>query len=205
LRQTFTDVLGIEPSLVDAYRAELQEASPYERLLALHDDPLDVAAVLTGITLTPEISSRYQELLSHDPPTILLGNPPYFPRWGSRSLTRFEPFEQWQMPRRSVLVSMDEFARQMTKLGYRRARRQEAELISWQLRKNRNHLRRMPEFVTMQPPSQRTVTGQVAYQMNDILDFFAHIADLATKRGAPRETVLWIQRHRREFIQSFGR
>ena len=107
LQQTFTDVLRIEPSLVDAYRAELQQASPYERLLALHDDPLDVAAVLTGITLTPEISSRYEEFLSHDPPTIALGSPPYF-----------------LIPRRRVLVSMEEVTRQMTNLGYRRVRPQ---------------------------------------------------------------------------------
>lgn len=187
LQQTFTDVLRIEPSLVDAYRAELQQASPYERLLALHDDPLDVAAVLTGITLTPEISSRYEEFLSHDPPTIALGSPPYF-----------------LIPRRRVLVSMEEVTRQMTNLGYRRVRPQEAEAVSWQLRENRNHLRRMPKFVTLQPPTQRTVAGQLAYEMSDILDLFKHIADLATKRGAPRETMVWIERHRRAFIQAIG-
>ena len=32
-------------------------------LLALHDDPLDVAGVLTGVDITPQIETRYLALL----------------------------------------------------------------------------------------------------------------------------------------------
>jgi uncharacterized membrane protein YeaQ/YmgE (transglycosylase-associated protein family) len=68
LRQTFIRVLDTGTEAVDYYRESLFKSSPYERLLALHDDPLDVAAVLAGVTLTPDIISRYEALLSETAP-----------------------------------------------------------------------------------------------------------------------------------------
>jgi uncharacterized membrane protein YeaQ/YmgE (transglycosylase-associated protein family) len=77
LRQTFSRVLDKSTEPVDYYRASLSKASPYERLLALHDDPLDVAAVLAGVTLTPDIMSRYEALLSKIYPEQAIYNPLY--------------------------------------------------------------------------------------------------------------------------------
>jgi hypothetical protein len=59
-----TTVLHADKSLVEQYRARLGSSSPYERLLALHDDPLDVAAMLANVTITNEIRARYDEMQS---------------------------------------------------------------------------------------------------------------------------------------------
>jgi hypothetical protein len=49
LRQTFTRVLNLSIEPVDEYRASLLHSPVYERVLALHDDPLDVAAILESV------------------------------------------------------------------------------------------------------------------------------------------------------------
>src|ERR1700761_5233619 len=63
LRLTFSRVFLTDVEPVEEYRASLSSSSPYERLLALHDDPLDVAAVLLGVKLTPEITERYDAVM----------------------------------------------------------------------------------------------------------------------------------------------
>jgi 5,6,7,8-tetrahydromethanopterin hydro-lyase len=44
--------LGARTDFADSYYSQLRTASPDERLLALHDDPSEVASVLAGVSLT---------------------------------------------------------------------------------------------------------------------------------------------------------
>jgi 5,6,7,8-tetrahydromethanopterin hydro-lyase len=57
-----SEVLGVDGDLAQQYRAQLEGASARERLLALHDDPIDVAATIAGISLTREHLSQYDSL-----------------------------------------------------------------------------------------------------------------------------------------------
>jgi 5,6,7,8-tetrahydromethanopterin hydro-lyase len=50
--------LGAETDLADLYYSRLRTASPDERLLALHDNPLEVASVLAGVPLTKSAFDR---------------------------------------------------------------------------------------------------------------------------------------------------
>jgi 5,6,7,8-tetrahydromethanopterin hydro-lyase len=57
-----SEVLGVDGDLAEQYRAQLKGASARERLLALHDDPIDVAATIAGISLTREHLRQYDLL-----------------------------------------------------------------------------------------------------------------------------------------------
>jgi hypothetical protein len=69
--QRFWEVLQatmqtIFPSHINAvwrYKEQLDSATPTERLLALHDDPIDVAATLAGSAITPEMLALYDKVV----------------------------------------------------------------------------------------------------------------------------------------------
>ncbi len=66
LNATLSKVMRNERGLGERYRAELANAVPLERLLALHDDPIDVAASLADVRLTDEHLAQYDEILAQD-------------------------------------------------------------------------------------------------------------------------------------------
>ena len=53
-------ILDADTVLADDYRARLKNAPSAERLLALHEDPIDVAATLAGISLTDAQLQNYR-------------------------------------------------------------------------------------------------------------------------------------------------
>jgi len=63
LRSALVDVLGVDGQVATDYREQLANAPSFEKLLALHDDPIDVAAALSGISLTEEHLVRYDDTM----------------------------------------------------------------------------------------------------------------------------------------------
>jgi hypothetical protein len=55
-------VLNADDKLARQYQEALADSSPYERLLALHDSPLEIAAMLADVPVTDDIRARYDEL-----------------------------------------------------------------------------------------------------------------------------------------------
>lgn len=55
-------ILGDDADLVKNYRDRLQRASPMERMLALHDEPIDIAADLSGRPVTERQLTQYDEM-----------------------------------------------------------------------------------------------------------------------------------------------
>ena len=212
LRQTFSKVFvtGTEP--VEKYRASLSNSSPYERLLALHDDPLDVAAVLLGVTLTPEITSRYEAMLAEGYPARVIDNPP---RKVSEATERPEATEQpvpdWppdllgprEGRRTTALVSMLAFERLMDRLGYARAK-QEGKVLVWQLPQGRGSPRGLPQVVATLAPMYYTSHKQPAYDVRYILDVYDHIIALAAHSRAPLGTLKMVREQRDQFAREFG-
>ncbi|WFU39868.1 hypothetical protein QA640_36955 [Bradyrhizobium sp. CB82] len=64
LQITLRRVFDADPRIADRYRRGLIEAPPLQRALALHDDPLDVAATLTGKSLTADRIALYDDVIS---------------------------------------------------------------------------------------------------------------------------------------------
>jgi hypothetical protein len=206
LRQTFSEVFVTSTEPVDQYWASLSKSSPYERLLALHDDPLDVAAVLLGVTLTPEITSRYEAMLSKGYPARVIDNPP---RKVSEATER--PVPDWppdllgprEGRRTTALVSMLAFERLMDRLGYARAR-QEGKVLVWQLPQGRGSSRGLPQVVATLAPMYSTSHKQPAYDVRYILDVYDHIIALAAHSRAPLGTLKMVREQRDQFAREFG-
>jgi hypothetical protein len=200
LQQTFSRVLNTSTGVVDDYRASLAEASSYERLLALHDDPLDVAADLSGITLTPEMVSRYGELLSEI----------YLRETISPSLIRTLtplPLTIPTLPElhRSLLtnvVPMATLVEAMARLGYHRIEEYEGGGLLWESRSRAVHYAsRLPEAITTPPPIY-TLDGNLAYDVQSILDLYNRIIALARHRGASSEELRSVTHERDEFARA---
>jgi hypothetical protein len=194
LRQTFSHVLDTDTGPVEDYWASLSNSSPYERLLALHDDPLDVAAVLTGITLTPDMVSRYEALLYELYAEQVVGNPPY---WGSEVPGRARARPQHFVPK-SVLVQI------MQRLGYSPGR-QEGEFIVWQQSQGqrRGRFRELPQLVPILAPMAYASLGEEGYDKQVVLDVFNRIIDSATRDNASSETLRIVREQRDEFARRF--
>jgi hypothetical protein len=64
LQMTLRRVFHADPELVEHYRRSMMEAPPFQRALALHDHPLDVASTLTGISLTADHIALYDDATS---------------------------------------------------------------------------------------------------------------------------------------------
>jgi hypothetical protein len=64
LQITLRRVFDADPGLGERYRRSVMEAPPLQRALALHEEPLDVAATLTGTSLTPDRVALYDDVIS---------------------------------------------------------------------------------------------------------------------------------------------
>jgi len=62
LRRTLRDVLNADEALANEYQALLPSASSFERLLALHEEPLTVAAELSDTVVTDTHIEKYNGL-----------------------------------------------------------------------------------------------------------------------------------------------
>lgn len=77
LRTTLAIVYSADPDLAAEYVHELRNAPPLQRTLALHDDPLEVASLLTGLSVTAERTALYDSVrhLFSDDHHIAAGEP----------------------------------------------------------------------------------------------------------------------------------
>jgi hypothetical protein len=195
LRQTFTRVLNLSIEPVDEYRASLLHSPFYERVLALHDDPLDVAAILAEITITPEILARYEALLSEisvaeEDMEIV-------------SSTDREPQPGLVIRKRSSgLVSMVKFNRIMTGLGYRFTQRL-GKLAIWELKQPSQRFPGLPEVVPIAAHIYLTSHRQRAYEKDTIVAVYNDIIALAGERQAPESTLRMVRQRRDDFIREF--
>jgi hypothetical protein len=60
LRYSVVDIFKGDPEIVDRYQEIVSECTEDEQLLVLHDDPLNVAANITGQTVTEEHLAAYR-------------------------------------------------------------------------------------------------------------------------------------------------
>jgi hypothetical protein len=63
LQNTLTQVFKVDSDQAYPYLRYLESAKPSERLLALHESPLDVASSITGLSITPEMLNDYNRVL----------------------------------------------------------------------------------------------------------------------------------------------
>lgn len=116
LRSTLRQVFGADERLADLYLRSLADASPEERILALHDDPVDIAAALAdaaGVTEgqlkkydalvqgIDEQRPRRRERVGTDSPVPVAGLDLVLKQFGYKRLRSPEdsPFLMWSATR----------------------------------------------------------------------------------------------------------
>jgi hypothetical protein len=112
LNATLSRVMRDELGLAERYRASLANASRLERLLALHDDPIDIAASLTGVRLSDEHLVQYDEILAQD------------------ALERFRAAEGMSPTDEPVTLGSLDFV--FGQLGYARVQQKSELLVEWE-------------------------------------------------------------------------
>jgi hypothetical protein len=216
LRQTFIQVLETSTEPIDEYQASLSDSSPDEQLLALHDDPLDLAAILTGVTLTPEMISRYDRMFSEtyseqvvvNPPHPVDVVPPYWEdfvrRYGDNLVPPYwvEVPRHWDMPVGPEMfgfVPRTAVTLLLERLGYSQVGRQ-GQLAVWLLSDDR--FRGLPEAVLIPRPTMSVAqTGERGYDMRSVLNLYNWIIWLANRRGASTEILRTLVDQREQFAR----
>lgn len=72
LRNVISEIFNTDPEGAESYLHELADCTPYERLLALHESPIVLASLLTGIEINDEMQSQYEIMLNETHPRSLL-------------------------------------------------------------------------------------------------------------------------------------
>jgi hypothetical protein len=162
LKEILSTVFEVDPNLADEYLRALAESPPDERLLALHDDPLDVATMLTGFSVNQDQLSVYDEMLKASENVSLEG-----------------------IPKTIHPVTASTLDRTLRELGYERIQSGLGRPYNlWE--QTDVHRSQLPRILTLSVPQFRAAgTRELVYDRNEVLDFLVSIA-VDISEGASR-------------------
>ncbi len=204
LETTLSSVFDTEAGIASAYKEQLSDASPYERLLALHDDPLDIASKLTGIAITPAIELRYDLLVAtSNPQHVSLA----FPREVLGRVIAAPPVAKALTPplplaRTSGLVSLPKLQDILRSLGFEYAGEFEGTM-QWHATTTPRGAR-LPPIIAAESSFYRTSHGYSAVSTDDVLQLFTFLRTSAQVNEAPANTYELIDRIEKQFREEFG-
>ena len=203
MQLVFKEVFNADADPLDNYRASLSDASPEERLLALRDDPLDVAAALLDVEVTPAIADRYNALLFGPNTTELLVDSPRHYYDALSILEHGTNRTSGKQRRRGALVSEIAFGRLMERLGYSRSEARRGRIDAWTFNQTPVPRVGLPSAILVLAPMFSTSYGEPAYDTHFVQIFFGRIIERATSENAPVETMAMLQKRKDEFTQEF--
>jgi hypothetical protein len=158
LKEILSTVFEADPNLANEYFEALAKSSPEERLLALHDDPIDVATMLTGFSVDQDQLSAYSEMLKASEVISLEG-----------------------LPKTLHPVRASTLDRTLRELGYERI--QSGLGRPYHLWEQRGDLRsQLPQVLTLSTPQFRAEDiSELVYDRGEVLDFLVNIATDTSK------------------------
>jgi hypothetical protein len=183
------DALNVPPSLAARYRIQISNASAFERALALHDSPLDLAAALAGVPVTKSAEEQYDRALAEQRyPQAAFMEP--------RSEFRAQDVDQQGI--HQVMVSVQELNRVLANLGYKRLTYAAPLVGVFEIDRRWRH-RRLPPRLTISWPSYRTHNGSLAFDQDTIVDFFRKMYLEARARDVSEDYLRTIAREHRRY------
>jgi hypothetical protein len=160
MRTVIGQLLHSDVNLVEEYQRTMAMRPSYERLLALHESPLEVASRLAGVSITDEIEENYDYLFgdhSDDDSAAVAGGDSV--EDSQRLVERGMPYESLEF----VLL----------RLGYRRTSKLGDELVVWE------HKIPMVFFDIMRPfvilPSSYHLTSSRMVDESLLIEFLNYI------------------------------
>jgi hypothetical protein len=153
LRDILSNVFEADQDLADWYLRALADAAPEERLLALHDDPMDIATMLTGFSVNQEQLVAYNEMV--------------------RTFEREASQKKFATTERPVSLSTLDMA--LSRLGYKRIQNEIGRPYhSW--RQINPDDRSIAYLLTLSAPQFRAEGfPEAVYDLNEVIDFLAGI------------------------------
>jgi hypothetical protein len=164
VRAVVSDVFEADDAPVERYQILLAIASPTERLLAMHESPLEVASGLTGIAITADHIERYERLAAE---------------FEERAL---RPSESASTSAPVTLQQLDDV---LFRVGYERLPAEDGRsFVHWVL--NERGGSAFPRVLTLSVP--RVVSDKTTdrvYDRSAVLDFLVMVYGDAVRLGAP--------------------
>jgi hypothetical protein len=160
LRNTLSYIFDANADIGNAYIESLANAPFHERLIALHESPIDVASALTGTAVTDEMIARYEDLMvRQDSPR---------PRpWDEHSARVFLP-----VPEKAVADVLKLF-------GYEKSEGYGDGTVLWQLVKREGVDQNLRPRVLIPPPqvavSGVATGGQQLYDLSFVIDLMSYL------------------------------
>jgi hypothetical protein len=167
LRSMLADVFEVDAEIGDTYLRSLASAPLYERLIALHQSPIDVASMLTGTPISSAMYERYENVL----------------RQNARSRPRDLRFPDVfsSVPQETVESILRLF-------GYEKLEHDDDRL--WQLSAPDPIAENRPLRVSTPQPEYLVATGGRFYGVSSVIDL---IAQLSLGRISPEGALLIIK------------
>ncbi|MEA2864174.1 MAG: hypothetical protein QOC84_2130 [Bradyrhizobium sp.] len=182
LQLTLAMVFEADPSLGIDYRNKLLKASPLQRALALHDDPLDAAATLVGLPVTTSRIAKYDALQSGATDSVVTVKPSVSETVKSESLA--VPSVTILRRRRdttSPLVPLATLNELMSELGYYPLLIR-VGVAYYILRKRLGAKRPLPIEISMPHLPGRTADRDEVYSLDVMLTLFDSLKAFARRR-----------------------
>ena len=168
LSLTLTHIFDASSEVAGAYIESLATAPLFERLLALHESPIEVAATLTGTPITDEMNSRYEDLLVRQ-------DSPRLRSWDDR----------YPMPIRPVTKETIEAVLRL--FGYDKVESREDGWVLWRSTDLEDVERHIARRVSIPSPQLHTSTGERVYDLYFVLDLISY---LSSGRVSPEGAIL---------------
>lgn len=164
----------------------LANASPYERLLALHDDPLDVAASLADVLVTDEIRARYDEM--------------------QRRHDNELPSDSYRLPKTNSPVTQEQLSDLLKTLGYVSVEEsRQRRTVIWQRPEYEDDAQvNLPRLITIESPNFCSAEfAEPVYDRHYVIDLLTNLGGASLWR-ALRGTIMRGLEARPDFKRSAG-
>jgi hypothetical protein len=204
VRETCRNILTTNTFPVEEYRDSLLEGSLDQRLLAMHDDPLELASTLTGVRVTPPMISEYKALSSK----IYSDRAAHFIAGDSDLAPRrlHDPARRPELPQRRrderaetyEAIRASDLAKLMDRFGYVSAG-QEGIVAFWRKKTYVGYPWLPDVFTTLALP--RDDAGRTLVPAFSVLQFYDTIIGLAAQSEVSPTLVASLRKERDEFLR----
>lgn len=198
LQITLRRVFDADPLMAERYRRNLMEAPPLQRALALHDHPLDVAALLTGKSLTTERVALYDDVF---PPMAEAG----------RRLVRDIPaafaesadiLSSARRDERAPMVTVTTLDKFMGELGYQHLTISSG--TAYFLLERRAWKRPLPRRLEMETLPGLTSDREAVYGLDRVLNVLTGLQEFARRRKPASSIITRIEKMKARLVRSYA-
>ncbi|MFK4489681.1 hypothetical protein [Bradyrhizobium sp. USDA 336] len=197
LQITLRRVFDADPSMAEHYRLGLMAGTPLQRALALHDDPLDVAATLSGKSLTADRVALYDNLISSLAEVRRAPEPPALKVTGPGDI-----LSSTRRDDRAPLVAVITLNKFLGELGYHRLTVRSG--VAYFLLERKSWKRPLPKRLDMETLPGLTADRQEVYGLDRALNVLNGLQEFARRRKPGSSIIERIEKMKARLLRTLG-